>query len=121
MRSRMRRLASVLGGVLVVGLLGLGSVITDVVYAADPGAAKAATKEAKADPKEAKPAVSGALLDLNSAKFEELKTLEGIGDGYAEKIVKGRPYRGKDDLVKKNIVPQATYAKIKDKVIAKQK
>jgi competence protein ComEA len=60
------------------------------------------------------------LIDINSAPKPELMTLLGIGDAYAQKIIDGRPYRAKIQLVQKNIIPQATYDKIVDSIIAKQ-
>lgn len=90
---------------------------------APPAAGKMAPAPAPAPA--AAPAKSEApkaeLLDINSATVEQLEVLPGIGKAYSAAIVKGRPYKGKDELVQKKVVPQKTYDGIKDKIIAKQK
>ena len=81
--------------------------------------ATATKAPAAAAPAATKPAA--APMDINSVTAKELATLEGIGDARSAAIVKGRPYKGKDELVEKKIIPQDVYDKIKDKIIAKQK
>ena len=61
------------------------------------------------------------LLDINTATKKQLSELPGIGDARSDAIIKGRPYKGKDELVQKNVIPDSVYQQIKDKIIAKQK
>ena len=84
--------------------------------------AAAPAKDAKADAKKAEPAKEAKKepMDINSASEKDLATLTGIGDARAKAIVKGRPYKGKDDLVNKKILTQKIYDEIKDQIIAKQ-
>ncbi|MEN3929833.1 helix-hairpin-helix domain-containing protein [Microvirga sp. W0021] len=61
------------------------------------------------------------LIDINSADLSTLSSLNGIGPVRAAAIIAGRPYKGKNDLVKKDIIPESVYNDIKDKIVAKQK
>jgi len=63
-------------------------------------------------------AASKNLMDINTATAAQLKTLPGMGDVYAARVIAGRPYTAKNQLVQRGILPQSVYAGISSQIIA---
>ena len=108
---------------IAVLIFALSLVGGSAAQTAEPGSkpeiAPAASSQSSGDAMKAQPS-AGNKLDINTATKDQLKALPGIGDVYSQKIIDGRPYRAKNELVQKKIIPQSTYDKIKDSIIAHQ-
>jgi competence protein ComEA len=118
-----RRVAGLTTALLFLILIGsttaaLALPQADQGSAASSGKTKGSRKKKAESASDEKTTKSNSKLDLNTASKEELDALPGIGDTYAQKIIEGRPYTSKSDLVKKGVLPSSAYDKIKDEVTA---
>ncbi len=108
----------------IITLLAALTLSASCLFAAEPAKttkpAKAPAKVEAAKPAAAAPAAKQELVDINSASDAELKAIPGLGDAYIAKIVVNRPYANKAQLVSRKVLPESVYAKIKDRIIAKQ-
>jgi len=102
-------------------ILGLLLPLFAAVPALAQGGAMQPPTSTPAKPPATATAPAGELIDINTASKAQLEPLKGVGPVRAEAIIKGRPYKGKDELVQKKIVPQNVYDDIKEQIIAKQK
>jgi competence protein ComEA len=118
-----------LAALTAIGLMAATPLLAQSPAPATGGAMQKAAPAAPAPATKAAPTTGAAptaakqadLIDINSATEAQLTTLPGIAKARSEAIIKGRPYKGKDELLSKKIVPENVYNDIKDKIIAKQK
>jgi competence protein ComEA len=95
------------------------ALLVALVFALGAGTAPAWAQAPTKPEQKAPPAAKKQPLDINSASADELKTVAGISEADAKKIIENRPYKSKDELVQKKVMPKATYDKIKDQIVAK--